>query len=346
MSQITAYIAGTGAAPIEQITPSQGIVVVPDASGNIDMPGTLPIITTGTANTLTISVDGTVPTSFITDLGTATPSSNSLTVAGGTNIVTSGSGSTLTIDLDGQVAVANGGTGASSFTAYAVVCGGSTSTNPLQSVSGVGTSGQVLTSNGAGSLPTWEDASGGGVVGPVSSTDNALARWDGTAGNTLQDSSVIVSDAGEMTNASQPAFLAFNSANDTNQTGNGALVTVDFDTEVYDQGNDFSADTFTAPVTGKYNLTTVVRFASIGAGMNIAQSDIVTSNRTYRINYSPEDLVNGSGLFSVTLSATVDMDASDTAVVQVAIDGGVGDTATISGNATVMLTYFSGYLVC
>lgn len=31
-----------------------------------------------------------------------------------------------------------------------------------------------------------------------SSTDNALARWDGAGGNALQDSAVIVSDAGEI----------------------------------------------------------------------------------------------------------------------------------------------------
>lgn len=58
MSQIIVHSSGSsGGTPIEQITPSQGIVVVPDGSGNINAPGTLPIVTTGTANTLTISVN-------------------------------------------------------------------------------------------------------------------------------------------------------------------------------------------------------------------------------------------------------------------------------------------------
>jgi hypothetical protein len=57
------------------------------------------------------------------------------------------------------VSVAQGGTGDSSVTAYAVLCGGTTSTGAVQSVSGVGTSGQVLTSNGASALPTWQAAS-------------------------------------------------------------------------------------------------------------------------------------------------------------------------------------------
>lgn len=79
-----------------------------------------------------------------------------------------------------DLAVADGGTGASSFTAYAVVCGGTTSTNPLQSIAGVGTSGQILTSNGAGMLPTFEAAPATGVTqvdtaglatgGPITST--------------------------------------------------------------------------------------------------------------------------------------------------------------------------------
>tara|TARA_R110000823_G_scaffold315159_2_gene445950 strand:+ start:16558 stop:16911 length:354 start_codon:yes stop_codon:yes gene_type:complete len=57
--------------------------------------------------------------------------------------------------------VAGGGTGLASVTAYAVLCGGTTSTNPLQSIASVGTVGQVLVSNGAGALPTFQNASGG-----------------------------------------------------------------------------------------------------------------------------------------------------------------------------------------
>lgn len=60
--------------------------------------------------------------------------------------------------------VANGGTGRSSQTAYSVVCGGTGSTTAQQSVASVGTANQVLTSNGAGALPTFQDAASGAVV--------------------------------------------------------------------------------------------------------------------------------------------------------------------------------------
>lgn len=59
-----------------------------------------------------------------------------------------------------DLSVANGGTGVSSLTAYAPIFGGTTSTGAVQSGT-VGTTGQVLTSNGAGALPTFQTASGG-----------------------------------------------------------------------------------------------------------------------------------------------------------------------------------------
>ena len=39
----------------------------------------------------------------------------------------------------------------------------------------------------------------GDITGPVSSTDNAIARWDGTSGNLIQDSSVTIDDSNNLT---------------------------------------------------------------------------------------------------------------------------------------------------
>lgn len=63
----------------------------------------------------------------------------------------------------GTVGVTNGGTGATSLTAYAVLCGGTSSTSAVQPVAALGSAGTVLTSNGAGALPTFQAAGGGGV---------------------------------------------------------------------------------------------------------------------------------------------------------------------------------------
>ena len=61
-----------------------------------------------------------------------------------------------------------------------------------------GTSAQVLSTNGSGTL-SWATAGGGGsgdVVGPSSATDNALVRFDTTTGKLLQNSVGILSDTG------------------------------------------------------------------------------------------------------------------------------------------------------
>ena len=60
----------------------------------------------------------------------------------------------------GTLAVNQGGTGAGSFTAYAPLFGGTTSTGAVQSGT-VGTAGQVLTSNGSGALPTFQNVPDG-----------------------------------------------------------------------------------------------------------------------------------------------------------------------------------------
>ena len=64
-----------------------------------------------------------------------------------------------------------------------------------------GTANQVLQTNGAGNV-SWAAAGGGGsgdVVGPASSTDNAVARYDSTTGKLLQNSGVSIDDSNNMT---------------------------------------------------------------------------------------------------------------------------------------------------
>lgn len=68
------------------------------------------------------------------------------------------------------------------------------------------------------------DTTTGDVTGPGSSTDNAVARFDGTTGKTLQNSQVVVGDAGAITiNPSSGAdtsldLLVFNNAANQNPT--------------------------------------------------------------------------------------------------------------------------------
>lgn len=53
-------------------------------------------------------------------------------------------------------------------------------------------------------LPGFTGGTGGDVTGPGASTDNAIARFDGTAGDTLQDSTPTVEDDGRIANVTDP----------------------------------------------------------------------------------------------------------------------------------------------
>lgn len=86
-------------------------------------------------------------------LGTmATQAASAVAITGGTIAGTS-------------IPVSSSGTGITSTTPYGVIFGGTTPTGPLQASLGVGTSGQVLTSAGAGALPTWSTVAGAGATG-------------------------------------------------------------------------------------------------------------------------------------------------------------------------------------
>lgn len=80
-----------------------------------------------------------------------------------TSPLSSSGGNTPDISL-GTVPVTKGGTGVTSATAYALLAGGTTSTGSVQSLASVGTAGQLLTSNGAGALPTFQNAPSAGVT--------------------------------------------------------------------------------------------------------------------------------------------------------------------------------------
>lgn len=68
------------------------------------------------------------------------------------------------------------------------------------------TTGQVLTATSS-TAASWQTPSGGGgggsgdVVGPASSTDNRIARMDGTTGKVIQQSAVTIDDSGNITGA-------------------------------------------------------------------------------------------------------------------------------------------------
>lgn len=81
----------------------------------------------------------------------------------------------MSYKIESPLPVIEGGTGVQANTVYAVLCGGTTTTGPIQSIASVGTAGQVLTSNDAGALPTFQTISVPGTVAQSFPTDSGTA---------------------------------------------------------------------------------------------------------------------------------------------------------------------------
>ena len=147
-------------------------------------------------------------------------------------------------------------------------------------------------------------------------------------------------NGGAVTMALQPAFLARPASQQSNIPIN-ATTTIVFGTEIFDQGADFASNTFTAPVTGKYQLNVQLMIQEMDKGTDFLIFKLVTTNRNYTAYWDNDDMAadspNGHPINIVVLT---DMDASDTALVQV----------VISNNGTAQMdvttaSAFSGYLV-
>jgi hypothetical protein len=88
----------------------------------------------------------------------------------------------------------------------ALVANGTTTTYTLTLPAAQGGSNEVLRNNGSGVL-TWEAA--GGVDGPGSATDNAIARFDGITGTIIQDSGLGINDANDLIDANGNELINF-----------------------------------------------------------------------------------------------------------------------------------------
>ena len=158
-------------------------------------------------------------------------------------------------------------------------------------------------------------------------------------GNSTSDMNIDAN--GHITAPNQPAFLA-----DCNYTGSNLAInashTVPALNERFDQNSDYnnSTYTFTAPVTGKYQLNANFYVHFFDDSTNYVEFLINTSNRVYRgiidNSLAAADVDN----FNNGISVLADMDASDTAHMQINIPN--------SGAAQMRhsnLMNFSGYLV-
>lgn len=280
-------------------------------------------------------VDGAAYTTFGTLTANNTPTfdlSTATTIGGNAFYYVSGT----------DVAVADGGTGLSSTTAYAVLCGGTTSTGAFQSVAGLGTSGQVLTSNGAGALPTFQTAGGGGGA-PTDATYVTLST-NGTLSNervltgtanqiTVTDngagSTVVLSTPQDIHTGASPTFanltLAAGGAVRTSQSAGNTLLLQAYDVD----GAAYTTfATLTANNTPTFNLSTATTIGGnafyYASGTDVAVAD------------------GGTGLSSATAYAVLCGGTTSTGAFQSIASVGTAGQVLTSNGAGALPTFQNG----
>ncbi len=147
---------------------------------------------------------------------------------------------------------------------------------------------------------------------------------------------------GHVTMPYQSAFSAKITSQQSNIATSPTVVTVLFATELYDQNSDFNTSTytFTAPVTGRYQLNVLILAISVDSAATYYQTQLTTSNRTYYHTHDPRGYSQDLTYHNLNTSILADMDANDTAIVKIYQSSGTQQTDLDAES------YFTGHLVC
>ena len=145
---------------------------------------------------------------------------------------------------------------------------------------------------------------------------------------------------GHITKPLQSAFLVQPSTGQTNLAISTNHV-VAFGTERFDQNGDFSSNTFTAPVTGRYQFNVQLYLQHLDTDTSYYQPQLNTSNRTYYFIVSTNSHDADADYYTLNFVILTDMDANDTVNVTFPVIGGGSAQTDINTESA-----FSGYLVC
>jgi hypothetical protein len=157
-----------------------------------------------------------------------------------------------------------------------------------------------------------------------------------------------ITAGGAVTKPQQPVFLVRPTSDQVDlPTGS---TTVAWGAEIFDVGSNFASNTFTAPVTGKYQFNLSAYLNKIDVDTTLFEFNFVSSNRLQRLmirDFSKDYTADSNEFVSMNASAILDMDANDTVYVRIDITGG-GGVIHLNGSApsSAFYTSWSGALIC
>ena len=178
----------------------------------------------------------------------------------------------------------------------------------------------VDTSSGQSALAFADSTSGTArYAGSILYNHNTEQMQIGAGGNTQFN----INSSGHMTNTSHCCVSVRKTSTQSNMTNNE---TITFDTEDRDQGNNFSSNTFTAPVDGSYLITVNVAVTGPDGTATYNRIKVSTTNYNYSFGIKAKqdyDVAQGDPSYdNYGGSIVTHMDAGDTAVVKWSVSGG------------------------
>ena len=332
---------GTGAATLTGILIGNGTSAV--GVSTVTQYGT---VIAGASNTVSsVAPSATAGVPLVSAGASSNPAYGTAVVGGGGTGVTSLAANTL---LQGGTTVAASNSLANDFTATTASAGvtrfinvsntdnsDNTSHAEIRSITG-GTSGGDpfinFTITGASSVSMGLDNSDSDTL---KITDNAAGPSGGTTIYSL-------STAGLQKLPLQSSFSAYLSADADDQTGDGSAYTIAFNSEQWDQAANYAANTFTAPIAGKYLFNYKLSMDDIGAahtGLIVEIGGVTVASA------NPFLLSNAvvAGTLTLTGSVILSLAASATVTMVVTVSG---STKTVDIKGTTAGSLFQGQLLC
>ncbi len=157
-------------------------------------------------------------------------------------------------------------------------------------------------------------------LGLDDTADDLVIGLGSTLGTTTH---MAFDETGAIIKPLQPCFSV--AATTLNNLAVGSAETIAWGSERFDLNADFSSNTFTAPVGGKYLLSFFISIFTIDSASNYYNVNLITSNYTYEFLWDP-DFGQDNIYENYAGTVVADMDASDTAYTTIKQQSGTAQT--------------------